>query len=91
MCLVCVCEQSSDPKDEDMQFALEDLETIKVIGKGSGGVVQLVRHKWNGKFYALKVFDVACTKHFEYLSLLKCYTYKIKGLYILSSAYHDEM
>ena len=65
---LCAClrayAQSSDPKDEDMQFALEDLETIKVIGKGSGGVVQLVRHKWNGKFYALKVFHVACTKAF---------------------------
>ncbi|KAJ4775709.1 Mitogen-activated protein kinase kinase [Rhynchospora pubera] len=46
--------QSSDANEEDVQFALEDLETIKVIGKGSGGVVQLVRHKWNGKFYALK-------------------------------------
>lgn len=28
---------------------------MKVIGKGSGGVVQLVRHKWLGKLYALKV------------------------------------
>jgi len=34
---------------------LEDLETVKVIGKGSGGVVQLVRHKWVGKLFALKV------------------------------------
>jgi mitogen-activated protein kinase kinase 1 len=47
-----------------MQFALEDLETIKVIGKGSGGVVQLVRHKWNGKFYALKVIDAAWINFF---------------------------
>ncbi|KAG1346634.1 mitogen-activated protein kinase kinase 1 [Cocos nucifera] len=43
-----------DVKEEDMQFSLEDLETIKVIGKGSGGVVQLVRHKWLGTLYALK-------------------------------------
>ncbi|KAJ3674792.1 hypothetical protein LUZ60_005408 [Juncus effusus] len=46
--------QSSDLKEEEYEFTLEDLETIKVIGKGSGGVVQLVRHKWTGKFYALK-------------------------------------
>ncbi|KAG1367837.1 mitogen-activated protein kinase kinase 1 [Cocos nucifera] len=43
-----------DVKEEDMQFSLEDLETIKVIGKGSGGVVQLARHKWFGTLYALK-------------------------------------
>lgn len=42
-------------KDLDLQFSLEDLETIKVIGKGSGGLVQLVRHKWVGKLFALKV------------------------------------
>ncbi|XP_008795500.1 mitogen-activated protein kinase kinase 1-like isoform X2 [Phoenix dactylifera] len=43
-----------DVKEEDMQVSLEDLETIKVIGKGSGGVVQLARHKWLGTLYALK-------------------------------------
>ncbi|XP_008799773.1 mitogen-activated protein kinase kinase 1-like [Phoenix dactylifera] len=43
-----------DVKEEDMQFLLEDLEAVKVIGKGSGGVVQLVRHKWLGTLYALK-------------------------------------
>lgn len=42
-------------KELDVEFSLEDLETIKVIGKGSGGVVQLVRHKWLGKLFALKV------------------------------------
>lgn len=47
--------QLSDAKEIDLQFSLEDLETIKVIGKGSGGVVQLVRHKWVGKLFALKV------------------------------------
>ncbi|XP_072995641.1 mitogen-activated protein kinase kinase 1 [Typha latifolia] len=41
-----------DVKEIDLQP--EDLEAIKVIGKGSGGVVQLVRHKWMGTFYALK-------------------------------------
>lgn len=48
-------EQSNDAKEIDLQFSLEDLETIKVIGKGSGGVVQLVRHKWIGTLFALKV------------------------------------
>ncbi|XP_020098692.1 mitogen-activated protein kinase kinase 1 [Ananas comosus] len=46
--------RTPDAEEVDMQFALEDLETIKVIGKGSGGVVQLVRHKWMGTLYALK-------------------------------------
>ncbi|KAJ0745617.1 putative mitogen-activated protein kinase kinase [Helianthus annuus] len=45
----------ADAKNIDLQFSLEDLETIKVIGKGSGGVVQLVRHKWIGTLFALKV------------------------------------
>ncbi|KAL6555123.1 Mitogen-activated protein kinase kinase 6 [Orobanche gracilis] len=44
----------SETKEIDLQFSLEDLETIKVIGKGSGGVVQLVRHKWVGTLFALK-------------------------------------
>lgn len=46
---------STEVKEEDLQFSLEDLEAIKVIGKGSGGVVQLVQHKWVGTLYALKV------------------------------------
>ncbi|CAK9158636.1 unnamed protein product [Ilex paraguariensis] len=45
-----------ESKEIDLQFSLEDLETIKVIGKGSGGVVQLVRHKWVGTSFALKKF-----------------------------------
>eukprot|EP00268_Persea_americana_P012292 TRINITY_DN15174_c0_g1_i3.p1 TRINITY_DN15174_c0_g1~~TRINITY_DN15174_c0_g1_i3.p1 ORF type:complete len:130 (+),score=24.65 TRINITY_DN15174_c0_g1_i3:87-476(+) len=44
----------ADAKEVNHQFSLEDLETIKVIGKGSGGVVQLVRHKWLGTLFALK-------------------------------------
>jgi mitogen-activated protein kinase kinase 1 len=42
-------------KVEDVQLSMDDLEMIQVIGKGSGGVVQLVQHKWVGTFYALKV------------------------------------
>ncbi|PIN14343.1 Mitogen-activated protein kinase kinase (MAP2K) [Handroanthus impetiginosus] len=48
----------SETKEVDLQFSLEDLETIKVIGKGSGGVVQLVRHKWVGTLFALKVIQM---------------------------------
>nr|AWR92605.1 MKK6 [Chrysanthemum x morifolium] len=48
----------ADAKEIDLQFSLEDLETIKVIGKGSGGVVQLVRHKWIGTLFALKVIQM---------------------------------
>ncbi|RDX90944.1 Mitogen-activated protein kinase kinase 6, partial [Mucuna pruriens] len=44
----------SDGKELEIDFSLDDLETIKVIGKGSGGVVQLVRHKWVGRLFALK-------------------------------------
>jgi len=36
-------------------ISLPDLETVKVLGKGAGGVVQLVRHKWTNETYALKV------------------------------------
>lgn len=48
----------SDVKELDLQFSLEDLETIKVIGKGSGGLVQLVRHKWVGTLFALKAIQM---------------------------------
>lgn len=36
-------------------LSLDDIDVIKVIGKGNGGIVQLVRHKWSGQFFALKV------------------------------------
>jgi len=48
-------QQSTNLKVEDVQLSMDDLEMIQVIGKGSGGVVQLVRHKWVGTLYALKV------------------------------------
>ncbi|KAG5063668.1 hypothetical protein JHK85_004851 [Glycine max] len=47
-----------DGKELEFDFSLDDLETIKVIGKGSGGVVQLVRHKWVGRLFALKVIQM---------------------------------
>ncbi|KAL1825434.1 hypothetical protein ACET3Z_012212 [Daucus carota] len=50
---------SMTPSDKNViDFQLEDLETIKVIGKGGGGVVQLVRHKWVGTLFALKVIQM---------------------------------
>ncbi|KAL5572528.1 hypothetical protein UlMin_022125 [Ulmus minor] len=45
-------------KELDVEFSSEDLEIVKVIGKGSGGVVQLVRHKWLGQLFALKVIQM---------------------------------
>ena len=54
MCFIFHLQQS-DSKELDFEITAEDLETVKVIGKGSGGVVQLVRHKWVGKFFAMKV------------------------------------
>ncbi|BBH08244.1 MAP kinase kinase 2 [Prunus dulcis] len=42
----------------DNQIILADLYVIKVIGKGNGGVVQLVQHKWTGQFFALKVIQM---------------------------------
>ena len=65
----CLLEQLSDVKELDFQVSPEDLESIKVIGKGSGGVVQLVRHKWNGKLFALKVFMVV---QFSFLTRCNC-------------------
>lgn len=55
----------SEAKELDVQFSLEDLETIKVIGKGSGGVVQLVRHKWVGTLFALKVIQMNIQENFR--------------------------
>ncbi|RZC52812.1 hypothetical protein C5167_021240 [Papaver somniferum] len=40
---------------DNQQLSLADIDIIKVIGKGSSGIVQLIRHKWTGQFFALKV------------------------------------
>ncbi|KAK4785893.1 hypothetical protein SAY86_002582 [Trapa natans] len=45
-------------KPLDNQLSLADVDTIKVIGKGNGGTVQLVQHKWTGQFFALKVIQM---------------------------------
>ncbi|KAJ7979298.1 Mitogen-activated protein kinase [Quillaja saponaria] len=42
----------------DNQLSLADIDTIKVVGKGNGGIVQLVQHKWTSQFFALKVIQM---------------------------------
>ncbi|PIN19840.1 Mitogen-activated protein kinase kinase (MAP2K) [Handroanthus impetiginosus] len=42
----------------DNQLSLADFDAIKVIGKGNGGIVRLVQHKWTNQFFALKVIQV---------------------------------
>ncbi|CAE6169022.1 unnamed protein product [Arabidopsis arenosa] len=51
-------EVLSPIKPADDQLSLSDLDMVKVIGKGSSGVVQLVQHKWTGQFFALKVIQL---------------------------------
>lgn len=42
----------------DDQLTLADIDFVKVIGKGSSGIVQLVQHKWTAQFFALKVIQM---------------------------------
>ncbi|EFJ07560.1 MAP kinase [Selaginella moellendorffii] len=53
-----VVTQEPTTSPVDGQIALTDLEAVKVIGKGSSGVVQLVRHKWTGQVFALKAIQM---------------------------------
>lgn len=48
--------QPSVIQPSDNQLCLADFEAVKVIGKGNGGIVRLVQHKWTGQFFALKVY-----------------------------------
>lgn len=59
--IVSQSEQGEPPliKPLDNQLSLADIDTIKVIGKGNGGIVQLVCHKWTGQFFALKVIQMS--------------------------------
>jgi len=50
-----ICFQAPPIKPTDDQLTLADVDVIKVVGKGNGGVVQLVQHKWTSQFFALKV------------------------------------
>ncbi|XP_062233617.1 mitogen-activated protein kinase kinase SIPKK-like isoform X2 [Phragmites australis] len=58
--IVSLNEKGETPPIEpsDNQLSLDDLDVIKVIGKGSSGNVQLVCHKWTGQFFALKVIQL---------------------------------
>nr|GEY38724.1 mitogen-activated protein kinase kinase 2 [Tanacetum cinerariifolium] len=38
----------------DNQLSLADFDAVKVVGKGNGGIVRLVQHKWTGQLFALK-------------------------------------
>ncbi|CAL5361799.1 unnamed protein product [Camellia sinensis] len=50
----------SESNELDLLLSLEGLETIKVVRKGSGGVVQLVRHIWVGTLFTLKSIPGVC-------------------------------
>ena len=75
-------EQISDCKELDVDFSLEDLETVNGIGKGSGGVVQLVRHKWVGKLFALKVV-ILVEQFYTLASVFGHCTFALSYSYIL--------
>ncbi|KAI3864473.1 hypothetical protein MKX03_003845 [Papaver bracteatum] len=45
------------PSDE-ITMNFDDIEKVKEIGSGSSGHVLLVRHKWTGQFFALKVIKM---------------------------------
>ncbi|CDP03128.1 unnamed protein product [Coffea canephora] len=45
-------------RPSDNQLSLADFDAVKVIGKGNGGIVRLVQHKWTGQFFALKVIQM---------------------------------
>ncbi|KAG6487184.1 hypothetical protein ZIOFF_055767 [Zingiber officinale] len=58
--IVSESEEGGPPliKPLDNTLSLDDLDAVKVVGKGSGGIVQLVRHKWTSQFFALKVIQM---------------------------------
>lgn len=45
-------------KPLDNKISLADVKTIKMIGSGSGGIVQLVQHKVTNQFFALKAIQM---------------------------------
>lgn len=50
-------ETSTLIQPSDNPLNLADFDVVRVIGKGNGGVVHLVHHKWTGRFFALKVIQ----------------------------------
>jgi serine/threonine protein kinase len=73
-----------------LSLCKEDLEKIKYLGQGAGGVVNLMRHKHNGQFYALKIIPAGSQEERHMLDtevsiLTKCsseYLVKTLGAYI---------
>uniref|UniRef100_A0A0E0L7U8 mitogen-activated protein kinase kinase n=1 Tax=Oryza punctata TaxID=4537 RepID=A0A0E0L7U8_ORYPU len=83
-----------EPLDHN-QLSLDDLDAIKVIGKGSSGIVQLVRHKWTGQFFALKVIQLNIQENIRRqiaqelkISLSTQCQYVLKGLMYLHHEKH---
>lgn len=54
----CDVLQSPLIQPSDNQLSLADFDVVRVIGKGNGGIVHLVQHKWTLQFFALKVFNI---------------------------------
>ncbi|KAH6779120.1 MAP kinase kinase 2 [Perilla frutescens var. hirtella] len=50
-------ETTTSIQPSDNESSLADFDVVRVIGKGNGGIVHLVQHKWTGKFLALKVIQ----------------------------------
>jgi len=44
---------------KNVDFKLEDFESISELGRGASGKVFKVKHKETGKFYAMKVLAMA--------------------------------
>lgn len=57
MVVNCDVLQSTLIQPSDNQLNLADFDVVRVIGKGNGGIVHLVHHKWTNQFFALKVFN----------------------------------
>lgn len=58
MVVNCNVLQSTLIQPSDNQLSFADFDVVRVIGKGNGGIVHLVHHKWTNQFYALKVFNI---------------------------------
>ncbi|KAF2320276.1 hypothetical protein GH714_026589 [Hevea brasiliensis] len=64
-------------KPSGQQLALADLETIKVLGEGTDGIVQLVQHKRTQHFFAIKAPPIKPSDH--QLALADLETIKVIG------------
>lgn len=81
-----------DQPSANGNISLPDLETVKVLGKGAGGVVQLVRHKWTNETYALKVITPSlpfCTLQLPTLTMLQAQHLRLNPAVIEGPLYHN--